>query len=272
MRDFMDKKVKKQTKGKDFIDNKTLDLGLMEEVYSMNFDSRYRDVLDFTQASWNLCVITLELADGITLTPKQRVIILMLGKFKRLLRAIYKLIIIGYWPEAEIIFRTLFEAKVLLVYIFDDLSEKTAEDWLNNKNSRKNLKTMKGLMSNYENLFEKYYKGACMYAHNNILSISYYVQLKNGKFSMLDGPVNGGEDSLKNAAGLLGQCAMEVGAMCELAVEHFEVTAEWETKNMELKAKPYFKKEFKKVLKTLPKIQEDVERLINKQFGSSSKK
>lgn len=250
-------------KSEDFLYNKVMDLDVVEVLYSLNFEGRFLDILEFTQASWNLTNTTLNLREGVkNLSYKQKVAFLILGKSKRLLRAIYKLIIIGYWPEASIIFRTLFEAQLLLIYTLEDKTNKRAHKWLTSKNPQERW-PVKEQMKNYKNLFEGLYEEASLYTHNHVLSTPYYVQTSEKENILIEGPIGGGETNFKNAARILGDAAMMNASICEIASGFFSKTNEWNSAHKKIISMTFYKKQQKGVKKRLPKIKKDVERMFN---------
>lgn len=229
-------------------------IDMLEEVYTLNFSARFTNVIEFSSISWNLTNATIGLAHSGTITPRQRVSLLTLGKSKRLLRSIQKLVLNGNAAEAEILSRSLVELQMLIFFILDDSSNKRAEDWLEGKKWH-----VKELMENYERIYKNHYANTSFYAHNNARSLSKYVVNTENGFTMLDGPVGGGEENFRKAAKVLGDAAMTNAGLCEILSRNFEMTSAWEEAHRAITETPYYKQQLTKAMDVLPEIGGEIE-------------
>lgn len=257
------KKISKKSKK----DVGGIDLEITEITYRLNAYTTFSDTIDFTQVVWNLISTFLRSIKNVKeLSPKQKVCIFILGKSKRLLRAIHKLIIDGYYPESLILNRTLFESQVLLQYILEGKDNSRAEKWLSRKKPTERW-PISELMKENKYVFEAFYSGASMYAHNHALSSGHYINFAKNSFSIIDGPFGGGLERFQYAGNVLGHSAMTCGALCEMSRKQFKNMTEYDKSYKKLTKLPYYKKGTSEALKSLEldeKLKDHVINLLKK--------
>lgn len=217
-----------------------IDLDAFEETYRLNFYNYEKDVMEFSQSSWNLTALFLSSLDGMKkLTPQQKVCIYMVGKSMRLLRSVSKLVSIGYWPEAEILFRALFETQVLLAYVLRDETGKRAKIWLDRRNAKERWPMAEMLKGGHKSL-EIVYSNLSLYPHSHIISVIKYIEIdENNMFSISHGPL-GGEENKRKASQVLGSAAMTTSSICELSAPYFNLPSAWQDAHIKHMELPYF--------------------------------
>lgn len=218
-----------------------LDVNAYETCYSLNFHEHFKEVVDFSVASWNLSHIFLTVFSGVELTDRQRVCVLMVGKGRRLLRSIYKLTSDGYWPEAEIIFRALFEVQFLLIYILEDETGQRATEWLTRSKPTERWPVSE-LLNDFVDL-KKIYSNISLYPHSHVLSTAGYSKHSaDNEFSMESSSLGGDENNNK-AKNILGTAAMTNSSLMELAFTDSPDNESWEKAHLELRGMTYYKEE-----------------------------
>jgi hypothetical protein len=240
-----------------------IDLEISEVTYRLNAYTTFEDAINFTQVAWSLTGSFLRSIKNFSvLTPKQKVCIFMLGKSKRLLRSIYKLIIDGYYPEALILNRTLFETQVLLTYVLEDKDQKRAEKWLSRKKPSERWPVSE-LMKENKSLFENFYSGASMYAHNHALASGHYIHFSENSFSIIDGPFGGGLERFQYAGNVLGHSAMMAGAICEMSRNQFDNMQDYDAAYKKLTELPYYKESVSEAENTIELDEKLKEKVID---------
>ncbi len=246
--------------------SKQPDLEELETQYGMCFMASNHDLCEFTMTSWNLSAIFFSSISDKTsenLTPKQRVCIFMIAKAQRLLRAIYKLILSGNLPEAEILIRTLYEAQTLLFYILEDDSDKRANKWLSFDENQKwpSAEIHEVFKDNdIKTRMKEFYSKLCLYPHNHRLSMDKFVRLNvdNQTFSVNSGPATSG---FENDGELLKYAAMINASMCEIARNHFDLTSDFEDAYKELTKTKFYEQSMGQTVATLKKNPKQAEGL-----------
>lgn len=237
-----------------------IDLDAHEQAYYLNFLSHEKDLVDFTQSSWNLTSLFLFQLDGLkNLKPKQKVCIYMLGKSRRLLKTISTLVFLGYWPEAEILFRALFETHMLLAYILRDETDKRANTWLNRTKAKERWQ-MAEILKEIDGSFGVAYTNLSLYPHSHIISVMKYIEInEDSTFKISHGPLGGEENNLK-AAKVLGSAAMTNAALCEMSVPYFNLPPSWQEAHIKLMELPHFQNQLP-TIHELMSNEENIERV-----------
>ena len=108
----------------------SIDLDTWELTWALNFEGITKVEESFIQKIWIIAQELICDLKGDNISDMDKVSILFISKSLRLLRSIYILNGQGYWPEAEILHRTLFETQICLFYIHDDKKGTRASKWL----------------------------------------------------------------------------------------------------------------------------------------------
>lgn len=231
-----------------------IDLGLYEHTYSLNFNSHFKDVAEFTRASWNLSKAFIDSITNISnASHNQTVAVLMVAKSQRLLRTINILTTSGYWPEAEIVLRAMFETQFLLAYVLQDKTGKRADKWFSRKD-RKEKWPIAQLIGDKE-IYENFYSKLSLYPHSHVLSTYCYIQFTNdNKIKLERGPL-GGDKNNKKAKDVLCIAAMMNAGICEISASQFSMSIDYINKHKQIMKMPYFLSKQSVVKKFLSKTE-----------------
>lgn len=249
------------------------DLQELEHAYSLIYATSFSDICDFSQASWNLTesfLQSVKSAEAKNLTHKQRVCIFFLGKGQRLLRSIFLLTINGYYAEAEILVRALFEAKLLLSYILRGKTDKRATKWLEWKSPSERWPIAE-LHKELDCGIKEFYAQLSTYPHSHPISLGKFVKFeeKTQEFSIERGPL-WGKDNLERAGELLGYAGMENGAICEVSAPFFNLKENYERSHAKLEKNSFYKNRFEQSLQMMaknPEIEKELEKMLGRKIG-----
>ncbi|HWY80061.1 MAG TPA: alpha/beta fold hydrolase [Candidatus Sulfotelmatobacter sp.] len=225
---------------------------IIEKVIQLNFRSHYTDLVNFSRASWSLSSSFLSSLGTIQkLSPKQRVVIFMIGKSMRLLSSIDTLVEIGYWPEAEILLRAILETQQLMLYILKDKTNERAKKWLNREKATERW-DWKEITKEYGKTYETMYSNLSLYPHGHILSVQKYMRIKDGMLFVEKGSLPLGiEPHGTRSKEVLGTAAMINAAMCEIGSSQFNLPNEWHTEHIQLEQMSFWKERQKNVKEAL---------------------
>ena len=248
----------------DLANGEKLEINDLESTYQLNFIEQFKDVAEFTQASWNLSTLFFKEIGGIRkLSPKQKASILCIGKSQRLLRAAYLLTERGLWIEAIPLMRTQYELQLLFFYIFQDESDKRAKKWLSAKNPKERwpVKEMQKVFGDLEDSTAKLYESLSLNPHNHFLSFSPFIAFEEDNFLFQQGPL-GGDENNKRAINSLGHMANANASFCEIAKPYFSISEKWDKEHAKLQALPYYLEIAKRAEKILNQSQNNLDNIV----------
>lgn len=229
----------------------------MDEVlFGLNLYAHCRSEIDYAV----LCLETVDLwlnrvKSSEEYSKKQNIAITFVLKGRRLLRATQLQLFKGYIPEAEIIFRSVFEMHLVLAFVLEDSTDKRADKYLNL--TGQGVWDFRLLCENLlgENSYD-IYKGLSQYPHPYNLGrakLSHHGKLQRSAIH-----------NYEEAGKWLVQFGNATVGLCEQANILFEEDSEWNKKHQEIYDTEIFKKNIKLVKSKADKGDELTLKILSK--------
>lgn len=244
-----------------------VDMYSWELTWNLNFEERSKSEISFSQKVWTLTQVVITDLNGDNVSDINRANILFLSKSLRLLRSICILTMQGYWPEAEIIFRTLLEAQLCLTYILDDKSGKRASKWFSMVEAVERWPVKEFLKEFLDGQKPNIYEKLSLYTHSHLMGMgNFLIELENDRIKLEIGPMTGAKNFEKSRE-LLGFSAMTVGGMIELVGPSIYRPEIWEKKHSILEEDAYYQESIKKFSELGEEKQEEVLKMVARHVG-----